>query len=379
MLEKENLAVVDSIVDILLGDFHNMPYPRDPKDNGKYMHLVAGIFIYDINLKSYLLQKRSSTKNWYPNHFTDSASGHITAKRDLTLSKIKDEMCRELYEEMGIKLKPEHLRFWTLFFDPEFNEIKFVFIAAHDDEQKLSIDPQEVAKGSGWYKEDELRELLENYPFVPPVRDLWKEFIKKSHQFQIFFNILDQWQEFWTFFDGLRDFKLWQKHSPAQTPGFFIGRFQPFHLGHLECLKKIQDSHSTIIIGIGSAQYKRMDRNPLGYFERKDIITNIIEEEGLQFSHAFIIPFPDIHCEELWMLNVRLLVGHNVVFYSNNDWVRGLAVDQGMQVAAKLDYKMSKYNGTRIREKIKKKENWTHLVPQSCAHYLKEKNLIEKF
>ena len=35
----------------------------------------------------------------------------------------------------------------------------------------------------------------------------------------------------------------------------FIGRFQPFHLGHLLLLQRLSTQYEEIIIGIGSSQY----------------------------------------------------------------------------------------------------------------------------
>ena len=40
----------------------------------------------------------------------------------------------------------------------------------------------------------------------------------------------------------------------AET-GLYVGRFQPFHLGHLEAIKHILKKVDTVIIAIGSAQY----------------------------------------------------------------------------------------------------------------------------
>ena len=47
----------------------------------------------------------------------------------------------------------------------------------------------------------------------------------------------------------------------------FIGRFQPFHSGHVDAIKQI--SEKEIIIGIGSSQYSGTDDNPYSFEERK--------------------------------------------------------------------------------------------------------------
>jgi len=50
----------------------------------------------------------------------------------------------------------------------------------------------------------------------------------------------------------------------------FIGRFQPFHSGHLDAIKQI--SEEEIIIGIGSSQYSKTEENPYSFEERKKMI-----------------------------------------------------------------------------------------------------------
>jgi len=52
----------------------------------------------------------------------------------------------------------------------------------------------------------------------------------------------------------------------------FIGRFQPFHKGHLLFLKSIYTQYDKIIIGIGSSQYSNSLDNPFSYDERKMMI-----------------------------------------------------------------------------------------------------------
>ena len=44
--------------------------------------------------------------------------------------------------------------------------------------------------------------------------------------------------------------------------GVFIGRFQPFHNGHLEAIKKLLIEVDELIIMIGSSQYSHSFDNP---------------------------------------------------------------------------------------------------------------------
>lgn len=42
----------------------------------------------------------------------------------------------------------------------------------------------------------------------------------------------------------------------------FVGRFQPFHLGHLKVIKDILKKNDFIVIAIGSSDEKNTDKNP---------------------------------------------------------------------------------------------------------------------
>jgi bifunctional NMN adenylyltransferase/nudix hydrolase len=52
----------------------------------------------------------------------------------------------------------------------------------------------------------------------------------------------------------------------------FIGRFQPFHIGHLSVVERAMKESDKLILVIGSANSARTPRNPLTVSERIDII-----------------------------------------------------------------------------------------------------------
>ena len=70
------------------------------------------------------------------------------------------------------------------------------------------------------------------------------------------------------------------------SPSLFIGRFQPFHLGHLDAIQQILATHKKIIIGIGSAQYEGIETNPYSAALRRRMIeeslhdVDIVKEAG---------------------------------------------------------------------------------------------------
>jgi nicotinamide-nucleotide adenylyltransferase len=127
----------------------------------------------------------------------------------------------------------------------------------------------------------------------------------------------------------------------------FIGRFQPFHLGHLSALTQIAEEH--IIIGVGSSQYSDMEKNPFSFEERQSMINATLPKDKKTYD---ILAIPDIHDPDNWVAHVETLVGKVDVIYTGNDTTKALFEQ------ADYDVKISKYDidisGTRLRHFLKK-------------------------
>ncbi len=65
--------------------------------------------------------------------------------------------------------------------------------------------------------------------------------------------------------------------------GLYIGRFQPFHLGHFNTLKEIEAMElvDEVIIAVGSSLTSYTPRNPFSGGERLDIIRPAVKEYRL--------------------------------------------------------------------------------------------------
>lgn len=82
----------------------------------------------------------------------------------------------------------------------------------------------------------------------------------------------------------------------AQKTGLFIGRFQPFHLGHIDALNQARKFWITeFFIGIWSSNKEHTSENPFSYEERKNMITKILNAMGVKFT---IYPIPDVEKDE---------------------------------------------------------------------------------
>lgn len=66
----------------------------------------------------------------------------------------------------------------------------------------------------------------------------------------------------------------------------FIGRFQPFHLGHLSVVAQALEKAERVLILVGSANLSRDTRNPFTYDERAELIRAAVHGEGVRRTAA---------------------------------------------------------------------------------------------
>jgi len=146
--------------------------------------------------------------------------------------------------------------------------------------------------------------------------------------------------------------------------GMYIGRFQPYHLGHSSVLQAIVGEIDEVIIGIGSAQESYHPNNPFTAGERVLMVSKALEEFDIK---SYIIPVEDVHCNSLWVSRVTSMVPPFDVVYSNNSLVVELFRDSDVQVVKTPLFNRMMYSGSMIRELMLAGKEWRHLVPDSVA------------
>ncbi|HOI97962.1 MAG TPA: adenylyltransferase/cytidyltransferase family protein, partial [Candidatus Pacearchaeota archaeon] len=70
----------------------------------------------------------------------------------------------------------------------------------------------------------------------------------------------------------------------------FVGRFQPFHNGHLEAIRWILKQVGEVSIVIGSMQEYGQINNPLDFKERKEIVEMALKVAGIKNYKIFGLP-----------------------------------------------------------------------------------------
>ena len=154
----------------------------------------------------------------------------------------------------------------------------------------------------------------------------------------------------------------------------FIGRFQPFHNGHLAVARNILKDFDEVIIGIGSSQEKNTLKNPFSFAERKNMISNTLKKNKIKNFKIF--PIPDLYDDIKWVNYIIKNLPEFSAAYSGNEWtIRCLS-------RHKIKYKKIKLlrgvSSTKIRKLMAQKKNWENLVPTEIAGYINKINGAER-
>ena len=152
----------------------------------------------------------------------------------------------------------------------------------------------------------------------------------------------------------------------------YIGRFQPFHLGHLHIVKYILEVSKEVIIAIGSSQVSHTVHNPFTAGERFLMIKKTLETEGVDLRRVHILPVPDIYRNALWVKLVETITPTFDVVYANEPVTVRLFKESNYNVKVTALYKRNVYSGEEIRNRILENKDWEILVPKATAEVIKD-------
>lgn len=150
----------------------------------------------------------------------------------------------------------------------------------------------------------------------------------------------------------------------------FIGRFQPFHNGHLKVIKEASKKYSELIIGIGSSQYSNTFDNPFTDEERSLMIHESLRNNGIK--NYSIVCITDIHNPPKWVDHVVSIIPDFDIVLSNNDFTKQLFSEKGYTVKKTPIYNKDKFSGKIIRRRIRNDEPWENLVPKEVSKIIKK-------
>jgi len=140
----------------------------------------------------------------------------------------------------------------------------------------------------------------------------------------------------------------------------FIGRFQPFHNGHLHVAKSLSKKYNEIIIGIGSSQEKNTKNNPFSYNERKAMISKALKANKIKSFRIY--PIPDLYDDVKWTRYILKNLPKFDIAYSGNEWtIRCL---KKHKLKAQKIMLVKGISSTKIRGMMAKNKNWKVFVPK---------------
>jgi len=151
-----------------------------------------------------------------------------------------------------------------------------------------------------------------------------------------------------------------------------VGRFQPFHLGHLGIVRSIRAEcpDEKLLLGIGSAQASFTTENPFTSGERFEMIERALAEARIPGCTP--VPLTDIDRHALWVSHVVSLLPTFGTVYTNNPLTRNLFERAGFAVEGPPLVNRRRFEGAKVRAAMLSGDRWRSLVPGAVADYLDE-------
>jgi len=157
----------------------------------------------------------------------------------------------------------------------------------------------------------------------------------------------------------------------------FIGRFQPFHLAHMQTIEiALQQSHY-VVLALGSAQMERNIKNPFLAIEREQMILSnfsLEEQKRIRFVHVV-----DVYNDEKWVKQVKSLV-NGVIEPNSKVGLIGHFKDESSYylrlfpewIMVELDSLKDSISATPMREAYYRGEIQTEFFPVGTIKFLDE-------
>ncbi len=152
--------------------------------------------------------------------------------------------------------------------------------------------------------------------------------------------------------------------------GLSLGRFQPFHNGHLQAVKSILAEVDEVVIVVGSAQLSHMEMNPFSAGERLTMIRLALNEAHVDPKRYLTVTVPIDESHSVYVAKITAYTPEFNDVYSNDPLIRLLFEESGVPAKAIATYRRDIYSGAEFRRRVLVGEHWEELVHSSVAEYL---------
>ncbi|MFQ3294318.1 MAG: nicotinamide-nucleotide adenylyltransferase [Halobacteriales archaeon] len=161
------------------------------------------------------------------------------------------------------------------------------------------------------------------------------------------------------------------------TRGCYIGRFQPYHNGHHEMVKRIAEDGDVdeLVLGIGSAGDSHMPKDPFTAGERIMMVAKSLQDVDLV---TYAVPIEDLERNSVWVSHVKSMSPDFDVAYSNNPLVIQLFEEEDVEVRQSPMFNRDVLEGTEVRERMTDDGDWESLVPEPVIEVVDEIDGIKR-
>jgi len=158
--------------------------------------------------------------------------------------------------------------------------------------------------------------------------------------------------------------------------GLLIGRFQPFHLGHLDALRFALSKVDKLWVGLGSSNKPLLRNNPFSVEERKKMILSSIDDIIRNKIEIFFIP--DFENHKKWVEHIDSIIPKFDIVFTNDEMTKHLYSKRETKVVAIPFTKRDVLSGTKIRDLILRDQPWEEFVPDGTKKFLNETNAKQR-
>ena len=159
------------------------------------------------------------------------------------------------------------------------------------------------------------------------------------------------------------------------TRGCFIGRFQPFHIGHRQVAESIANACDELVVAIGSAGASHAVDDPFTGGERVRMVRRALAHLDVR---TYAVPVEDIDRHAVWVRHVESMTPTFDVVYANNPLVVQLFEEAGHEVRTVEMYDRDRLEGTRIRDAMIAGDEWRNLVPDPVVSVIDSVDGVER-
>ena len=164
-------------------------------------------------------------------------------------------------------------------------------------------------------------------------------------------------------------------YQSQMKKGLILGRFQPFHLGHLNVVQEVMKEGLLPVIGIGSSEEGNTLNNPFTSQERIAMIKLILDELGTEYE---ICEIPDINDNDKYVSHLETFIPEFDYIYSGNALVQRLFREAGHNVVIPEFVNREDWEGSSIRQAMMEGDGWEQAVPRQIVDKIHTLNGTER-